>query len=212
LETSETSQHSLLLQEPVDHLAVAHEHDVLAVDPDVERSPQPAQRPHQCEHEELLRVEGEVHVEARLEVGRDGVGAVEPHRQQPEDGGAADGGEEPAPVVPHREVHRRYLDAEEDAADGGGEAAAHPDGASRRQHLRGATLVLVDALEAGYELAQEGGGDAGDVDEGAFLAQGEAAPQGGGQTDHFGHEGAERQVLFEGDSPQDRLHLGDARA
>ena len=133
------------------------------------------------------------------------------YRQQPEDGGAADGGEEPAPVVAHGEVHGGDLDAEEDAAHGRREAAAHPHGAGGGEHLGGAALVLVDALEAGDELTEQGGGDAGDVDKGAFFTEGHAAAEGGRETHYFGHEGAESQIFLEGDPAENSFHFGDAR-
>ena len=47
--------------------------------------------------------------EACGEDGDEGVDLAQPHRDQPEEDGADDGGEEASPVVPHGEEHRRYL-------------------------------------------------------------------------------------------------------
>ena len=113
----------------------------------------------------------------------------------------AHGREEAAPVVPHGEVDRGDLDAEEDAADGGAEAAGDADGARRRQHLAIPRLVGVDALEGGDQLAEQRRHDAGDVDEGTLLAQGHPAPQRGGQPHDLGQEGLAGEVLLEHDAP-----------
>ena len=82
-----------------------------------------------------------------------------------------------------------HLDAEEDAADGAGEAArdAHGDGGG--EHLAVAGLVGVDAAEAGDELGEERGHDARDVDEGPLLPQRHARPQTRGQTHGLGDKG-----------------------
>ena len=45
-----------------------------------------------------------------------------------------------------------------------------------------------------------------------LLPQRHAGAEAGGETDHLGHQGAERQVLAQRHAAQDRLHLRDARA
>lgn len=44
-----------------------------------------------------------------------------------------------------------------------------------------------------------------------LLAQRHAAAQRAGEADDFGHKGLEGEVFFEHHSPQDGLHLWDAR-
>ncbi len=121
--------------------------------------------PHQREDEQLLRVEGEVGSKVGGKEGSDGRLLLEPDAEQAEDEGSVDGGEEAAPVVTDGKVDGRYLDAEQDAADGGGESAGDADGARGREHLRVPALVLVDALERGHQLAEQRRHYAGDVDE-----------------------------------------------
>lgn len=45
-----------------------------------------------------------------------------------------------------------------------------------------------------------------------LFAEGHAATEGGRQADRFGDERAERQILFEHDAAQDRLHLRNSRS
>ena len=72
---------------------------------------------------------------------------VEPDWQETEHGGAADGGEEPPPVISDGEQDGGDLDAEEDATYRRPEAAGHADGHGRRQHLALPRLVSVNALK-----------------------------------------------------------------
>lgn len=92
-------------------------------------------------------------------------GFVEPDGQQSEHRGAAYGGEETSPVVPHREVHGGYFDAEQHAADGRSETARHAHRTSRGQHFRVPGLVLIDPFERSDHFRQKGGRYAGDVHE-----------------------------------------------
>ena len=41
------------------------------------------------------------------------------------------------------------------------------------------------------------------------LPSGIPEPEAGSEADHLGHQGAERQVLVQGNAPEDRLHLRD---
>ena len=136
---------AVLLQEPVQPLVAAHPQHVAPVQVDVERAAHPAEDADEGEDEQLHGVEGEGHLEGGHEHGHDGLLLLREDGEQAEDQGAADGGKEPAPVVPHGEVDRGDLDAEEDAAHGRAEAAGDADGARRRQHLAVARLVGVDA-------------------------------------------------------------------
>lgn len=153
------------MKEAVHALVFPHENDVLAVQPNVEGAEESAGDSDEGENKKLLGVEREVHGEVGDEHGGYGLLALEPDGEQPEHGGAANGGEEAAPVVSDREVDGRDLDAEEHAADRGGEARGYPYGTGRGQHLAVAALVLVDALEARDQLRQQGRDYARYVDE-----------------------------------------------
>lgn len=146
--------------------------------PNVEGAQQPAADADQSEDEELLRIEGKVHGEAGGEHRRDGLLALEPDRQQAKHRGAANRGEEAAPVIPHREVHRGDLDAEEYATDRRGEAGGDSHSAGRGQHLAIPALVLVDTLEARDQFREERRDDAGDVHKRTLLAKRQPRAQG----------------------------------
>lgn len=113
-------QEAVFLQEFIDPLVGAHEQDVLAMHKDVQSATQATQQADQGENKELLRVEGKVHCEVGGEHSGHGVRFLEPHGEQPEDGGSADGGKEASPVVADRKVRGGYFDAEEDTCGGGG--------------------------------------------------------------------------------------------
>lgn len=177
--------HSLFLQKAVHTFVLPHEDHVLPVQPNVESAPYTAAHPDQREHEQFLGVEGEVHGEVGREHRRDRFLSLKPDSEQPEHGCPANGREEPPPIIPHREVNRGYLDAEQDAADGGREAGGHPHGARSGEHLAVPALVLVDPLEARHQFGEEGGNYARDVHERTFLAQRQTGAQGRGQTYHL---------------------------
>lgn len=133
--------------------------------PHVERPHQSTGDPDECENEEFLGIERKLHGEVGDEHRGYGLLSLEPNSEQTEHRGATDGREESSPVVSHREVDGRYLDAEEYAADRGGEARGHTHGAGGREHLAVPALVLVDALETRDQLRQQGRHYAGYVDE-----------------------------------------------
>lgn len=139
--------------------------------PNVECAQQPAANADQSENEELLRIEGKVHGKVGGEHRRDGLLALEPNRQQTKHRGAANRGEETAPVVPHCEIHRGDLDAEEYATDRRRKAGGNPHSAGRGQHLAIPALVLVDTLKARDQLRKECRDDAGDVHKRTLLAE-----------------------------------------
>lgn len=122
--------------------------------PNIEGAQQPAADANQSEDEELLRIEGKVHGEVGGEHRRDGLLALEPDRQQTKHCGAANRGEETAPVVPHRKVHRGDLDAEEYATDRRRKAGGDSYSAGRGQHLTVPALVFVDTLKARDQLGE----------------------------------------------------------
>ena len=53
------------------------------------------------------------------------------------------------------------------------EAAGHSYGAGGCQHLAVSALVLIDALEGGHHAGEQGGHDAGDVDERTLVERNE---------------------------------------
>lgn len=165
------AKHSLFLQEAVHTFVLSHEDHVLPVQPNVESAPYTAADSYQREHEQFLRVEGEVHGEIGGEHRCDRFLPLKPDGEQTEHGCPANSGEEPPPIISHREIYRGYLDAEQDTADRGCETGCHPYGAGRGEHLAVPALVLVDPLETRHQFGQKGGHDTGDVHEWAFLAQ-----------------------------------------
>jgi len=92
-------------------------------------------------------------------------GFVEPYGQQSKYGRATDCGKETSPVVSHGEVHGRYFDAEEHAANGCSETARHSDSTRSSKHFSVSRFVLVDSFERGYHFRQKRGRYAGDVHE-----------------------------------------------
>lgn len=153
--------------------------------PNVKGAQQPAADADQSEDEELLRIEGKVHGEARGEHCRDGLLPLEPDCQQTEHCGAADRREETAPVISNGEVYRGDLDAEKDTADRRREAGGDADGAGRGQHLAVPALVLVDALEARDQFGEERRDNASDVHEWTLFAERQPRSQCRRQADHL---------------------------
>ena len=96
----------------------------------IEAASQPAHDPDHDEDQELFRGIRELHAVASAEHRHDGLLILKHYGEEAEGDGSNDGGEEPAPVVPHGEVDAGHLDAEEDAPDGRGKATgdAHSAG------------------------------------------------------------------------------------
>lgn len=180
-----TENHSLFLQEAVHTLVLPHEDHVLSVQPNIESTTQTAANADQGKHEQLLRIEREVHGEIRREHRGDRFLPLEPDREQSKHRGAAHCSEESSPIISYGEVNRGYFDAEENSSDWRCETGGDSNGACRSEHLAISALVFVDPLETGDQFGQKGGHDTGDVHEGAFLAQRYTGAQGGGQTYHL---------------------------
>ena len=77
------------------------------------QKPHPAPLPYEPKGQQFLQVKGKVYPEGRLEESCDGLLIFKPHSGQSEEEGTAHSTKEPSPVVPHRKVSGRYLNAEQ---------------------------------------------------------------------------------------------------
>jgi hypothetical protein len=109
--------YSLFLQKLVQILVRPHEQHILPMDPHIEGATQSTNDADQCKDEQLLGIERKVHGEIGGEQGFQRVRFLEPHGQQTEHGSTTDGGEEAAPIVPHRKVGGGYFNAEQYACE-----------------------------------------------------------------------------------------------
>ena len=174
---------------------------------------QTAQHSNYYHYTNFFQIKRKVEPEVGVYERGDGVFLPRDNRKDPENKRAARGAEKPAPVVPEGEMRRNDLDAEEDATYRRGERAGHPDRACCRQDVHVLRLVLVgEGGELVDAVVEEGGHDAGYVDERALLADGQLGTDGCHETDHLGDQHFEAQVVVQIHAAEDCFYFGDSRA